>query len=288
MLNSPTKRQKVEEVFDSSPLKGESKGMHLDSGSSDMIEKSGEHSNTNNVSELTVMMKINTNKHEKPKETTSKTTSKGKCIKGKVKRRNLKSPHHRIINQLPKEIREKLDSSKENVSDMCKTLTLPKDYKSEHVIRWMRKVSQNELKLIHDEIFKIRMNEKKLKRSERFSMDNLESKGISMYSQRSETSSKMNSERCTINRSRDTPNRIINYNAVLAEDNSACSKTSSNTKKGPNLVRIPLRLDENKVDLVKKEVKVEPFKYLKQQAKLVSVVPGKNILIKFEDATPAE
>jgi hypothetical protein len=111
-------------------------------------------------------------------------------------------------------------------------------------MRWIRKVSQNELKIINDEILNVRLNYQKLKRSERFSMESLEARGISVNSQRSETSSKLDTERCVAIKSRDTPNKIINYNIVLAEDNSACSKTSSNTKPSPNLVRIPL--DYNK------------------------------------------
>ena len=191
------------------------------------------------------------------------------------------NPYIKILDQLPQEIKDKLDRSKENLDDMCKTLTLPKDCKPSHVIKWMKKVSQNELKIIEEEIFKIRVNERKLKRTERFSIESLTARAISMNSQKSETSSKFESERYVAIRSRDTPNKIINYNATLGEGNSACSKTSSNTKPAPNLVRIPLEKEKIKLNRMKYD-HIEAPNYLKLEPKIISINPGKSILLKFE------
>lgn len=200
--------------------------------------------------------------------------------KEKLKRKGPKNPYHRIIDQLPQEIRNKIDASKENVQEICKTITLPNDYKPEHVIRWIRKVSQNELKLIHEEILKIRLNERKLKRAQRFSIESSEDKEVSFNSQRSETSSKLDSKKCSSIMSRDTPNKVINYSITLAEDNSACSKTTTNTKAGSNLVRIPLDLTKKASTGHRKGGKPKPF-YMKQDATLVSVNPGKSFVVRF-------
>ena len=199
----------------------------------------------------------------------------------KCKKRNQKNSYSRILDQLPQEIKDKLDKSKENVEDMWKTLTLPKDYKPSRVIKWMKKVSQNELKLIYDEIFKIRVTERKLKREEQLSFESEEDKDISSNSQQSKTISKDDSERYVSVGSRDTPNRIINFNANITEGNSACSKTSSNSKAGQNLVRIPLE-PEKKTSRKKTDQNVVPI-YLKYEPKIVSIEPGKRIVLKFEN-----
>jgi len=47
-----------------------------------------------------------------------KSKDDGKCSSDKVRRRNLKNPYISILDQLPQEIRDKIDSSKENLEDM--------------------------------------------------------------------------------------------------------------------------------------------------------------------------
>lgn len=126
----------------------------------------------------------------------------------KCKRRNQKYSYSRILDQLPQEIKNKLDKSKENIEDMWKTLTLPKNSKPSRVIKWMKKVSQHELNTIYDEIFKIRVTEKKLKREEQLSFETEEDKDVSSNSQKSKGISKEESERFVSVRSRDTPNKV--------------------------------------------------------------------------------
>lgn len=185
---------------------------------------------------------------------------------------------------MPQEIKDKLDASKENLDDMCKTLTLPDDHKPGLVLKWMRKVSQNEIGKVHDEIFNFRLAEKKLKRLERYSMESLEVRGVSMSSQRSEIGSKGDSERYTAVKSRDTNNKVINYSGALGENNSACSKTSSNTKATPNLVRIPLSLEKGKSCETKCETPSLPY-YMTKTPKIVSVEPAKSIVLKFNNVS---
>lgn len=196
--------------------------------------------------------------------------------KEKGKRRGMRNPYRKIINQLPQEIKEKLDWSKENIDDMCSTLTLPHEYKPGLVIKWIKKVSENELNKIHEEILNIKLNERKLKRTQRFSMESLEARGESMQSHRSDSSSRYEKS------SRHTA-KIINYNVAVAEGNSAWSKTSSNTKPSPNLVRIPLNVQVSKTNREKDSEQQVPF-YLKNEPKIVSINPGKSILLKFENA----
>lgn len=196
------------------------------------------------------------------------------------KKRNKKSQYAKVLDQLPQEIKDKLDKSKENVDDMWKTLTLPANYKPSNVLKWMKKVSQNELKIIYEEIFKIRVVERKLKLEEQLSFESIDDKEISSNSQKSKSNSKEDSERFVSIRSRDTPNRIVNYNPNITEGNSAWSKTSSNTKRGWNLVRIPLE-PIKQVDKMKTDQNDIPI-YLRCEPKIVSIEPGKSILIKFE------
>lgn len=108
-----------------------------------------------------------------------------------------------------------------------------------------------------------------------------------MNSQKSETSSKVDSERYVAIRSRDTPNKIINYSATVIEGNSACSKTSSNTKPAPNLVRIPLELKQKSENRMKTDQPEEPLN-LKFEPRIVSIIPGKRIVVKFETPSKTE
>ena len=188
-----------------------------------------------------------------------------------------------ILDQLPKEIRNKIDTTKDNLEVMCSTITLPDDYKPGFVVKWIRKVSQNELKITHDDFLKIRLNAKKLKRSERFLKESLEARGICMNSQQSEISSKLDTERYMAIKSLDVPSKIINYNITLAEDNSACSKTSSNTKPSRNLVRIPMSLEKAAPSTPNLGQKELPF-YMRNNPKLVSVDPGVSFTVKFENS----
>lgn len=134
--------------------------------------------------------------------------------KERSKRRGMRNPYRKIINQLPQEIKEKLDWSKENIDEMCSSLTLPHEYKPGLVIKWIKKVSENELSKIHEEILNIKLNERKLKRNQRFSMESLEARDESMQSHRSDTSSRYDKS------SRHTT-KIINYNVTMVEGNSA-------------------------------------------------------------------
>lgn len=86
-------------------------------------------------------------------------------------------------------------------------------------------------------------------------------------------------------KSRDTPNRTINYNIILAEDNSACSKTSSNTKPSPNLVRIPLG-QAKKASMFRSKTRSDSLIPDGKFAKLLSLVPGKSFIVTFE--TPSQ
>lgn len=49
-----------------------------------------------------------------------------------------KNPYLKILDQLPQEIKDKLDRSKENLEEMWKTITLPKDWKPYHVLKWIK------------------------------------------------------------------------------------------------------------------------------------------------------
>lgn len=71
-----------------------------------------------------------------------------------------------------------------------------------------------------------------------------------------------------------------NINANVTEGNSAWSKTSSNSKAGPNLVRIAL--DPVKKTSRKKTDQNDIPIYLKYEPKIVSIDPGKTIILKFE------
>lgn len=102
-----------------------------------------------------------------------------------------------------------------------------------------------------------------------------------MNSQKSESSSKVDIDRYAALTSRDTQNKIINYSANLAEGNSAWSKTSSNTKPAPNLVRIQVELEQAAKNGMKTDKHPDP-RYLKLEPKIISIVPGKRILLKLE------
>lgn len=206
----------------------------------------------------------------------------------KGKRRNLKNPYLKIMNQLPQEIKEKLDWSKENLNDICKSLTMPKEDKPGLVLKWIRKVSENEFTKIHEEVLNIKINERKLKRSLYISYDEMHARRVSMNSQRSESSSKVDSDRFTAVKSRDTPNPIINYNVALLEGNSACSKTSSNTKPSPNLVRIPVGIEQPIVSRTSNGYKSGALTSINFKSPIVeSIIPGKSIVVKFEAQKPA-
>ena len=171
------------------------------------------------------------------------------------------------------------------LDEMCSTITLPKDYKPENVMRWIKKVSQNELKIIYDEIRNIKLNSNKLKRLEKLSIESLEAYGISLNSQKSETSSKLDTEKCMKIHARKTPRKAANI-ITHAEDNSACSKTSSNTKPSPNVVRIPLNVN-NKTKNVEKSNSEVPF-YMRLDPKLISITPGKSFTVRFDKSESEE
>jgi hypothetical protein len=150
------------------------------------------------------------------------------------------------------------------------------------VLRWIRKVSENEIKNIQKEMVNVRISERSLKNKLYISFENYGPKQSSVYSQRSDSCSKNDSERYTpVNKARPSPNRIINFNGVGGEDNSACSKTSSNTKPSPNLVRIPLSIEKQKTSVSGSEIVEQPF-YHAKEPKILSIDPGKSIVIRFD------
>ena len=204
----------------------------------------------------------------------------------KIIKKRTKNPYTDITAQLPKEIREKLDWSKENLDEMCSALTLPNEFKPGLVLKWMKKVSENEINKIHEEFVGIKQAEKKMQRSIIYSMESYEGKHISSHSQRSESSSKIDSERFTATRSRDTPNRVVNYNVMMVEGNSAYSKTSSNTKASPNMVRIPLNTKGGQSDSINHST--TRLSLLEKSPEIVSIVPGKTVLIKFDNLSVDE
>mmetsp|Transcript_23068 Transcript_23068/g.25613 ORF Transcript_23068/g.25613 Transcript_23068/m.25613 type:complete len:377 (+) Transcript_23068:684-1814(+) len=163
---------------------------------------------------------------------------------------------------------------------MLKALIPPNENKPGLVLRWIRKVSENEIKNIHGEMVKVRISDRSLKRKLCLSFENYDSKQSSDNSQESEISSRLDSERMiTTPPKKIAPHRIINYNAVGGENNSACSKTSSNTKASPNVLMIPLKGKKMRIKGATK--KVLPFKY-KGIPRIVSIDPGTSIVLKFE------
>jgi hypothetical protein len=150
------------------------------------------------------------------------------------------------------------------------------------VLRWIRKVSENEIKNIQKEMVNVRISERSLKNKLYISFENYGPKQSSVYSQRSYSCSKNDSERYTpVNKAKPSTNQIIDFNRVVGEENSACSKTSSNTKPSPNLVRIPLSIEKQKTSVSGSEIVELPF-YQTKEPKVLSIDPGKSIVIRFE------
>lgn len=210
--------------------------------------------------------------------------SEGFNRREKDKKRNIKNSYYKIINTLPQEVKSRIDWSKENLNDMWSLLAPPTESKSGLVLKWIRKVSENEINTIQKELVNIKISERSLKNKLYLSFENYGPKESSDYSGRSiESSSKRNSERYTpASKSKPAPSRIINFNGVLGEDNSACSKTSSNTKPSPNVVRIPLNYDKQKTCASRSEIVETPF-YHSKEPKIVSIDPGKSIIVRFEN-----
>lgn len=278
--NTTVKRQKVseeEEGLDKpkkiKPLQNSDKEPQIVNNNTRKRSPSLKQRNQSEVKKLD--LKVISQNDESPRKSER---GKSKSQKEKPVLKNTRNPYIKILDQLPKEILSKIDSTKENINDICRTITLPDDYRPERVIRWIKKVSLNELRIIKDEIYKIRWKRCEIRKGEGVSFESSENKGISYHSQRSETSSKLGSDKCTAIKSRDTPNRTINYNITNAEDNSACSKTSSNTKPKTNVVRIPLGL-EKKGSMSRPKVKKSPFVPAGKIAKFVSSVPGKSFIV---------
>lgn len=204
--------------------------------------------------------------------------SKNGALKDKVNKWVQKNPYFGIIDTLPKEIQGKIDWKKENLEDMFKTLTPPNEYKPGLVLKWLKRVSENEIKNIHAEMVSIRVSERSLKTKLFQTFENCEPLTFSNHSQRSEEST-----RNTRKKKLETPlkkknsNKIINFNGLSGENNSACSKTSSNTKASPNVVRITT--EPQNQNLKNKDF----FQgHLGKVPSIVSVDPGKTIVLKFE------
>lgn len=91
------------------------------------------------------------------------------------------------------------------------------------MLKWIRKVSENEINTIKKEMVNIKLSERSLKNKLYLSFENYGPKESSKYSDGSnESSSKRGSERYTpVNKSKPAQSRIINFNGVLGEDNSA-------------------------------------------------------------------
>lgn len=208
--------------------------------------------------------------------------SKLRTRRERPKKEANKNPYHHIMGQLPKEISQKLDWSKENLNDMCSSLTLPHEYKPGLVLKWLKKVSENEINKIQEEFLSIRLADRKIKRTISFSLKNYDNRKVSQTSNQSDTSSKIESERFSNSKIKATPNRIVNYNAAMVEDNSACSKTSSNTKASPNLVRIPLRTESNVLNCVQKTNRRLSFVNGQNEPRILSIIPGKSVVLQFK------
>jgi len=130
--------------------------------------------------------------------------------KERAKKKFLKNPYYNLIDTLPKEISSKVNWNKNNLDDMFKTLTPPHNTGS--VLRWMRKVSENEIDNIYWEIVNIKMSDRSLKRKLWLTLENYDQKPYSDHSQKSEFSSKLDSDRFNITpKKRNTPYKVINF-----------------------------------------------------------------------------
>lgn len=128
----------------------------------------------------------------------------------------------------------------------------------------------------------IKLKEKNLKRKLCLAFEDYEAKDSSIPSHKSEISSKFDSERYS-SKNLDSSNKIVNFNATRGEINSACSKTSSNTKASPNLVRIPLALEKDRTVSTRADVS-ESIDFTQKVPKVVSIVPAKSITLRFDPA----
>jgi hypothetical protein len=208
--------------------------------------------------------------------------SKLKARREKTKKTVDKNPYVHVMGQLPKEISQKLDWRKENLNDMCSSLTLPHEYKPGLVLKWLKKVSENEINKIQEEFLNIRLAERKIRRTICFSLENYDNRKVSQTSNQSDTSSKICSERFSNPKIKATPNRIVNYNATMVEDNSACSKTSSNTKASPNLVRISLKAENSALNCVEKTNRKLSLVNCENEPRILSITPGKIVVLQFK------
>jgi len=139
-------------------------------------------------------------------------------------------------------------------------------------------VSENEIRNIHAEMASLRINEKALRRKLFASFDNSESLSLSNQSQNSDVSFRNTKTRLV-----ETPlkpkrsSKTNNFGGINGESNSACSKTTSNTKASPNMVRIsmkPKKLNMN--------VQSHVENHLGKIPSIVSIDPGKTIILRFE------
>lgn len=79
-------------------------------------------------------------------------------------------------------------------------------------------------------------------------MKRLDDRGVQALSRESESSSNKDaSENSPSVMMKDSRPKSPSFSNARAEDNSACSKTSSNTKLNGNLVRIPLAVNNEKI-----------------------------------------
>ena len=156
--NTTVKRQKVseeEEGLDKpkkiKPLQNSDKESQIVNNNTRKRSPSLKQRNQSEVKKLD--LKVISQNDESPRKSER---GKSKSQKEKPVLKNTRNPYIKILDQLPKEILSKIDSTKENINDICRTITLPDDYRPERVIRWIKKVSLNELRIIKDEIYKIR------------------------------------------------------------------------------------------------------------------------------------
>lgn len=200
-------------------------------------------------------------------------------MKEKLKRVQ-KNPYYGIIDTLPKEIQAKIDWKKENLQDMFKTLTPPHECKPGLVLKWLKRVSENELKNIHAEMYNIRASDRALKRKLFQTFENCEPLTFSNHSQRSDESVRNYRGKIETPAKKKSSYNIINFNGTNGENNSAYSKTSTNTNASPNLVRIST--DQERANLkFRNYIQAHTGKV----PQILSVDPGKSIVIKF--ITPA-
>ncbi len=143
-------------------------------------------------------------------------------VNDKLRKRAQKNPYFGIYDTLPKEILAKVDWKKENLEGMFRTLTPPYEDKPGLVLKWLKRVSENEIRNIHKEMLNIRMSDRALRRKLFQTFENCEPLSFSNQSHGSDTSSRNEKER-----NLETPvkkkssQKIINFNGMSGENNSA-------------------------------------------------------------------